>query len=818
MNVDINKPDSIAEYLAANLLNIQNVAPQPARAEHKGINLVRVVPLESAPLTPQPHPDAGLLPLVPAELKAKQNWVRWRLETVNGRLTKVPYQLNGNKASSTDKSTWNSYENVVANAVINDREGVGVMTDGTWIGFDLDGCRNPETGEIAPWAKRIVESLGTYTEITPSGTGVRAYALGTLPDGARRFSMAASAGFGDKVGIEVYSRQRYFTVTGNRLGEASSLQSPNVIKAYELCRWVSREFPSEKRKRASTFQSQDSTSSSVIYEPVGGLVVTSKLAVLMYGTIMSQCPFVIEDSRGNKVTAPSQSEADMSLATLLAMKHNNAPNDAELIDADFRESSLYREEKWERLGEKTIQKALDSAKRQESKTEQFFVASEGTETKAESVAQGKDEDKDEGKDDKHRDEVADEDAVPQFDESVITGIYRDIVRLAVGGTTIPAQFAFLNAKVYFGARLAGKAGFEGLDCDSCYYGTAIGITGTSKGESWRRTIEKILYPEFLNLNRQLKIIYSADSGAGLKDCFFEPPIASPVVCYIDEVTTLGHKAGEKKNPEILDCMIELADSHRVSRVLAKKGKQGGSKTHDNARLSLYACGQDGPAFMSAFAGRTKLGLFDRLYPEFSGPIEAGDLPEIAQADVLELHRKIGGLNFDAKMTMSEGARVELSTFWNAQPVEIRRKIRFKKHLMLDMYMGAFGRGVTVAEAEDLAVAIKIFRRQIIIRRVHFTGEVPDRVGYYIGHLKKWTESMRKRLVRGEPIARVAMSLRDFQTQSNAFRDNEVHVFNQAWRNYHDAWLAKTRVTGANGHMYEKFVPFPREDETWAPLS
>jgi len=587
------------------------------------------------------------------------------------------------------------------------------------------------------------------------------------------------------------SGQRYFTVTGKRLGEASSLESPNVIQAYELCRAISREFPSEKRKTASTFQSQDS--SSVIYEPVGGLVVTSKLAVLMYGTITSRHPFVIEDSHGNKVTAPSQSEADMSLATLLAMKHNNA----ELIDADFRESSLYRE-KWDRLGEKTIQKALETAKRLES-TGQFFVASDGTETKAsEPIAQ-------------------DEDVVPEFDESVITGIYQDIVRLAVGGTTIPAQFAFLNAKVYFGARLAGKATFEGLDCDSCYYGTAIGITGTSKGESWRRTIETILYPEFLNLKQQLKIIYSADSGAGLKDCFFEPPHDSPVVCYVDEVTTLGHKAGEKKNPEILDAIIELADSHRVSRILAKKGKQGGSKTHDNARLSLYACGQDGPAFMSAFAGRTKLGLFDRLYPEFSGPIEAGDLPEIAQADVLDLHKKISALNFNCKMTMSDTTRIELSSFWNAQPVEIRRKIRFKKYLMLDMYMAAFGRGVTVAEVEDLAIAIKIFNRQIIIRRVHFTGEVPDRVGYYIGHLKKWTESMRKRLVKGEAIAWVAMSLRDFQTQSNAFRDNEIHVFNQAWRNYHEAWLAKTRVTGANGHIYEKFVPVPREDETWAPL-
>jgi hypothetical protein len=264
------------------------------------------------------------------------------------------------------------------------------------------------------------------------------------------------------VGIEVYSGQRYFTVTGNRLGEASSLQTPNVVQAYGLCGALSREFPSERRKTASAFQSQDS--SSVVYETAGGLVATSKLAVLMYGTITSQRPFVIEDTHGNKVTAPSQSEADMSLATLLAMKHH----DAELIDDDFRESSLYRV-KWERLGEKTILKALETAKRLESKTGQFIgaAANDGTGSIPAEFT------------------VREEDFVPEFDESVITGIYRDIVTLSVAGTTVPPQFAFLNAKIYFGARLAGKATFEGLDCDSSYYGTTIGVTGTSKGESWR---------------------------------------------------------------------------------------------------------------------------------------------------------------------------------------------------------------------------------------------------------------------------------------------------------------------------------------------
>jgi hypothetical protein len=89
-------------------------------------------------------------------------------------------------------------------------------------------------------------------------------------------------------------------------------------------------------------------------------VVTSKLGLLMYGQIANRSPFVLEDEHGNKITYPSQSEADMALATLLAIKHG----DAAKIDDDFRESALYRA-KWEREDYRngTIQKALASAAR-----------------------------------------------------------------------------------------------------------------------------------------------------------------------------------------------------------------------------------------------------------------------------------------------------------------------------------------------------------------------------------------------------------------------------------------------------------------------
>src|SRR5262249_37739468 len=50
---------------------------------------------------------------------------------------------------------------------------------------DLDRCRNPHTGVIAPWAMDIIRRLDSYAEVSPSGTGVHIFVDGSLPDDAK---------------------------------------------------------------------------------------------------------------------------------------------------------------------------------------------------------------------------------------------------------------------------------------------------------------------------------------------------------------------------------------------------------------------------------------------------------------------------------------------------------------------------------------------------------------------------------------------------------------------------------------------------------
>jgi Bifunctional DNA primase/polymerase, N-terminal len=396
------------------------------------------------------------------------------------------------------------------------------------------------------------------------------------------------------------------------------------------------------------------------------------------------------------------------------------------------------------------------------------------------------------------------DTIPPFEPDWVTGIYKKFVDLITVGTTMTPQFAYLAAKVVVGARMAGKVKFEDLDVEPRYYGALIGETGSGKGEAWRRMMQ-ILNAEGLvhgaSGGCHIKIINSADSGAGLKEYFFDPPEDQPVICYVDEVEGLGNKATATRNPAILDTIIELADSTSISRTLAKK-----RRTKNNARLSMFMCGQDGDTYMKAFAGRTKLGMYDRLYPEFGCAVAAGDLPPIAVTDAYNLLQQLNKLDYSSVMTIRPDAKVVFGSFWNSQPKEVRNKARWKRNAMLDAYIIAFGRGSKEVTADDMDIAIRLLQRQLVIRKVCFRSEVPDKVGFYLGKIKDITNQMVRQLSVGQAEADVALSRRDYERKTNAYRDNEEHFFERAWSTHSRVHLRECDVRKANGQTYKKYLP------------
>src|SRR5215218_1543349 len=106
---------------------------------------------------------------IPQEMKTYRAWVVHR--------SKIPHDpLSGLRASSTDSRTWRSFDEAEAALEIGQGayDGIGfVFSSGDpYTGIDLDDCRDPETGEITPWAQKIVDTFAEegYVEASPSGT------------------------------------------------------------------------------------------------------------------------------------------------------------------------------------------------------------------------------------------------------------------------------------------------------------------------------------------------------------------------------------------------------------------------------------------------------------------------------------------------------------------------------------------------------------------------------------------------------------------------------------------------------------------------
>ncbi len=112
--------------------------------------------------------------------------------------------------SHSNPEHWGSYD--TARAALRGFSWLGFVFSAydPYSGIDLDGCRDKASGAIEEWAERIIRMCASYTEISPSEEGVKIWVRGTLPATLKK-------AFGPHVGIEIYSKQRYFTLTGNHL-------------------------------------------------------------------------------------------------------------------------------------------------------------------------------------------------------------------------------------------------------------------------------------------------------------------------------------------------------------------------------------------------------------------------------------------------------------------------------------------------------------------------------------------------------------------------------------------------------------------------
>lgn len=147
---------------------------------------------------------------IPSELREWDQWICWRY---NHAGKKPPVDPVTDKAFNySDSRKWLSYDSAVAAVQEHSYDGIGfVLTLGDPFSFpDLDDVRDKETGELEPWAMEIVDSFDSYTEDSPSGTGLRICVRGTveLPEGKGKVGTKPT---------ELFVSSGYVTITGNTL-------------------------------------------------------------------------------------------------------------------------------------------------------------------------------------------------------------------------------------------------------------------------------------------------------------------------------------------------------------------------------------------------------------------------------------------------------------------------------------------------------------------------------------------------------------------------------------------------------------------------
>jgi primase-polymerase (primpol)-like protein len=148
----------------------------------------------------------------PCELTSRHQWVlwgyEWRLDKRHvGKWAKVPLQPDGARAKSDSSHTWAPFDYVrtafETGAGVFNGVGFVLSTTDPFVGFDFDHCLDQHFNIIDARIADYVRLLASYTEISPSGTGLRVIVRAKLPPDGRRIGP-----------IECYDSRRFLSITG----------------------------------------------------------------------------------------------------------------------------------------------------------------------------------------------------------------------------------------------------------------------------------------------------------------------------------------------------------------------------------------------------------------------------------------------------------------------------------------------------------------------------------------------------------------------------------------------------------------------------
>ena len=265
---------------------------------------------------------------LPLGLKKGDYFCLYKLEPgKDGKKKKVPYQTSGAKADPGNKAHLTDFTTAYETYRNGGYDGIGLSVMDDIVAIDIDAC--VVDGKLNAFAQRIVDKLGAYAELSPSGTGVHIWVKAeNLMYDATKYYMNNR-----EVGMEIYvgkHTKRFITLTGKAINNLDVNECSEALQELLDTHMVRPTAESPPVETPESFLSDESVISRMF---------SAKNAENVKALWEGQIP-----------EGKSHSEADMSLCMILAFW---CGGDAEQVDRLFRRSALMRDKWDERRGSDT---------------------------------------------------------------------------------------------------------------------------------------------------------------------------------------------------------------------------------------------------------------------------------------------------------------------------------------------------------------------------------------------------------------------------------------------------------------------------------
>lgn len=163
---------------------------------------------------------------IPEVLKNNALWCVWKRHKEKGKIPFSP--VTGTLAQSNKESTFSDFDNAVKAYHDGAYDGLGIGIFRGFSAIDIDHCIND--GQLSEMAQDIIESMGSYTEISPSGNGIRI--IFKISD----FAYVKENYYihNQNIGLEVYvsgATNKFVTITGNALNNNAVVDGSSALPA-----------------------------------------------------------------------------------------------------------------------------------------------------------------------------------------------------------------------------------------------------------------------------------------------------------------------------------------------------------------------------------------------------------------------------------------------------------------------------------------------------------------------------------------------------------------------------------------------------------